>query len=172
VRWEAVCVLFLGVIHCIGRTAGVAPWQGLCMDHSKPCPSWERVNTASRADHDYRGKNGVWDGHWAKYLNLRKDEGWRKSYSFLLVSLVPTHCRCRGLLSIWSLTWTHTHTHSVWLPWTRDQPVPETSTCTTHNIHKRKISMPPAGFEATIPASQWPQAYALDHAGTRIGEIV
>jgi hypothetical protein len=30
-----------------------------------------------------------------------------------------------------------THTQSVGLPWTRDRPVAEVSTCTTHNIQKR-----------------------------------
>jgi hypothetical protein len=38
---------------------------------------------------------------------------------------------------------THTHTHILGrTSWTRDQPVAETSTCTTHNIHKRKHSCP------------------------------
>jgi hypothetical protein len=112
VRWEAGCVLFLGVIHGIGEAAGVVSWQGLCMDRRKPRPSWERVSTVSRADHDYRGKNGVWardcGNIWTK--EMMKDE--ENFTIFLLVSLVPTHCRSRGLLSTWSLTWTHTHTHT------------------------------------------------------------
>ena len=29
--------------------------------------------------------------------------------------------------------------------------------------------MPPAGFEITIPASEWPQTHALDSAATGIG---
>ena len=29
--------------------------------------------------------------------------------------------------------------------------------------------MPTAGFEPAIPASEWPQTYALDHAATGIG---
>jgi len=40
---------------------------------------------------------------------------------------------------------------------------------TTHNTHKRQISMPPTGFEPTIPESSRPQTYALDRAGTGIG---
>jgi len=44
-------------------------------------------------------------------------------------------------------TQTHVHAHSVPLLWTRDRPVAETSTCTTHNIHRRQTSMPSAGFE-------------------------
>jgi len=34
---------------------------------------------------------------------------------------------------------------------------------TTHNIHNRQTSMPPAGFEPTIPAGERPQSYVLDH---------
>jgi hypothetical protein len=40
---------------------------------------------------------------------------------------------------------------------------------TTHNIHKRQISMPPKGFEPAIPASKRPQTHALDCAATGIG---
>ena len=42
-------------------------------------------------------------------------------------------------------------------------PLDEWSTCrrdlylTTHNTHRRQTSMPPAGFDPTIPASQRPQ---------------
>ena len=41
---------------------------------------------------------------------------------------------------------------------------------TTHNIHKRQISMPPTGFESTIPASERSQTHVLDRADTGIGE--
>jgi hypothetical protein len=33
---------------------------------------------------------------------------------------------------------------------------------TTHNIHNRKTSKPPAGIEPTISAGDRPQTYALD----------
>jgi len=36
---------------------------------------------------------------------------------------------------------------------------------TTHNIHKRQTSMPPAGFEPALPASERP----LTRAATRVG---
>ena len=52
---------------------------------------------------------------------------------------------------------------------TSDQPVAETSTCTTHNTHTRQESMPPAGIEPPIPASERPQTHALDRAATGIG---
>jgi hypothetical protein len=35
---------------------------------------------------------------------------------------------------------------------------------TTHNNHNRQISMPPAGFEPTIPAREGPQTHSLDRA--------
>jgi hypothetical protein len=40
---------------------------------------------------------------------------------------------------------------------------------TTRNTHNRQTSMPPAGFEATIPASERPQTHAFDRAATAIG---
>jgi hypothetical protein len=40
---------------------------------------------------------------------------------------------------------------------------------TTHNIHKRQTSMPPAGFEPAIPVSERPQTHALNRAATGIG---
>ena len=39
---------------------------------------------------------------------------------------------------------------------------------TTHSIHKRQTSIPPAGFEPVIPASERPQTHALDPAATDI----
>ena len=40
---------------------------------------------------------------------------------------------------------------------------------TTHNTLNRQTSMPPAGFEPTIPAGERPQTYALDRAATGTG---
>jgi hypothetical protein len=40
-----------------------------------------------------------------------------------------------------------------------------------HNTHKRQTSMPPAGFEAAIPASERPQIHALDRAATGTGTV-
>ena len=40
---------------------------------------------------------------------------------------------------------------------------------TTHNTHSRQTSMPPVGFEPTIPASERPQTYPLERAATGIG---
>jgi hypothetical protein len=41
---------------------------------------------------------------------------------------------------------------------------------TIHNTHKRQTSMPPAGFEPVIPASERQQNHALHRAATVIGE--
>jgi hypothetical protein len=40
---------------------------------------------------------------------------------------------------------------------------------TTHNIHKTQTSMPLAGFEPVIPASERPHTHALHRAATEIG---
>jgi len=40
---------------------------------------------------------------------------------------------------------------------------------TTNKTHKRDTSMPPAGFEPTIPASERPQTHPFDCAATGIG---
>jgi hypothetical protein len=40
---------------------------------------------------------------------------------------------------------------------------------TTHNINKRQTSMPPAGLEPTVPASEWPQTHTLDDGTTSTG---
>jgi hypothetical protein len=43
---------------------------------------------------------------------------------------------------------------------------------TTHNSNKRRTSMPLTGFEPAVPASERPQTYALDRAGTGIAEFI
>ena len=58
-------------------------------------------------------------------------------------------------------THTHTHTPPISLLYRSDQLVAEAATYTTHNIHKRQISTPSAGFEPAIPAINRPQNYAL-----------
>jgi hypothetical protein len=50
---------------------------------------------------------------------------------------------------------------------TSDQSGAETTTL--HNTtHNRLASMPPVGFEPSIPASDWPQNHALEPAATGI----
>jgi hypothetical protein len=39
---------------------------------------------------------------------------------------------------------------------------------TKHNTHKRQTSMPPTGFQPSIPASERPQTHALESAARRL----
>jgi hypothetical protein len=50
-----------------------------------------------------------------------------------------------------------------------DQLVAEAATYTTHNKHKRRISIPSRGFEPAIPAIERPQIYTLERTVTGIG---
>jgi len=56
-------------------------------------------------------------------------------------------------------THTHTHTCTVGLLWMKERPVAEAATYTTHNKHKRRTPLPPAGFELAIPAHERPQTH-------------
>lgn len=79
--------------------------------------------------------------------------------SLLFWPLLSTHCTCKGLsLRLITLI---AHTHLAGLPWMRDRPVAEVFTCTSHNIHRRKISVHPVEFEPENPASERPQAYTV-----------
>ena len=64
---------------------------------------------------------------------------------------------------------THTHTHLAGLLWTNDQLVAEVATYTTHNKHKRRISMASAGFEPAVREIERPETYALKRMATEIG---
>jgi len=57
--------------------------------------------------------------------------------------------------------------HSVGLFQTSDQPGAETGTW-QHNADNRQTSIPPAGFEPTIPARERPQIHTLDRAATGV----
>jgi hypothetical protein len=59
--------------------------------------------------------------------------------------------------------------HSVGLLWANDQPDPRDLYLTTRSIHERQTSMPLAGYEPTIPASERPQTHVLDRSATGIG---
>jgi hypothetical protein len=66
-----------------------------------------------------------------------------------------------------TITLRHTP-HSVRLLWTGDQPDAETSTW-QHTTLTRNTSMPQAGFEPAIPASQRPQIHASVVTGIGTG---
>jgi hypothetical protein len=94
-------------------------------------------------------------------------------FSLIPSTYPPIHCRCRGLL-LHLITHKDKHALDRTLgrtPWTRDRPVAEASTYTTHNIHKRQTSMLPAGLKPAIPASERPQTYSLDRVATGIGSF-
>jgi hypothetical protein len=59
--------------------------------------------------------------------------------------------------------------HLVGLCRTSDRTDAETSTCIAHNYRKTQTSMPPAGFEPAIPASERPHTHAFDREATGIG---
>jgi hypothetical protein len=65
-----------------------------------------------------------------------------------------------------TITLRHTSHSVVGLLWTRDQSDRGTSDNTQQ---KRQMSLTPAWFEPTIPASARPQTHALDRAATGIG---
>ena len=54
--------------------------------------------------------------------------------------------------------------HSLWLLWTSDQSVAETSLPDTTQ-YSQQISMPTADCELAIPASEWPQTHVLRPRG-------
>ena len=75
-------------------------------------------------------------------------------------------------LDFYKHTDTHTHTQTVGLLWTSDQPVAKAATYTTHNEHNRRNSMSSTGFETTITAVQRQQNDALENTATWVGFVV
>jgi hypothetical protein len=56
--------------------------------------------------------------------------------------------------------------HPLGLLWTSDQPVAETATYTTCNKHKRRTSMPSAGFGPAIPTTERRQTCVIELTAT------
>ena len=79
--------------------------------------------------------------------------------------------RAQTALFLRFLDHTDTHTHPVGLLQTTDHPVAEVATYTTHNKHKRRISVPSPEFEPAIPAIDRLQTYALDGTAIGIGDL-
>ena len=89
-------------------------------------------------------------------------------------------CLCTGLsgkhnlltfefkLVSYGCTGPHTMTQSVWLLWTSDRPVADTST-RQQTTHYRHTSVSPGGLEQAIPASERPQTVAVDRSATGSG---
>jgi hypothetical protein len=81
--------------------------------------------------------------------------------------LLPTHSRCRGCL--FSLDHNQTHTTVGRTPLDEGSARRRDLYLTTQTLYKKQTSIPPVGFEPTIPASARPQTYASDRATTGVG---
>jgi hypothetical protein len=70
-------------------------------------------------------------------------------------------------LRVWASSFLRLHDHTQGHTTVGRTPLDEWSTClrdlhvTTHNTYKRQTSIPPAGFEPTIPVGDRPQTHAL-----------
>ena len=89
--------------------------------------------------------------------------------------LIPPPWRCsptRAMASLFFmrlLDHTQPRTTVGWAPLDERSARRRDLYLTAHNTHSRQTSMPPVGFETTIPASEQPQTYALDRAATGNG---
>ena len=116
---------------------------------------WKNTGV-KKADYDSPGR--IWWHHRATY------RGWQEwSIFFLQEATVPSGPGCAHCLGF-TITLRHTTCGRTpldeWSASRRDLYL------TTHNIHNRQTSMPPAGFEPTVPACERPQTDALDRAAT------
>jgi len=82
------------------------------------------------------------------------------SFEIFSVALPPNAGPGRLIIEV-SRSHTVAHTHSVRLLWTSYLLVTVAATCITLNKHKRRTSMPSAGFEPAIPEIMPLQTYAL-----------
>jgi hypothetical protein len=91
------------------------------------------------------------------------------SVSFRSPSLfyLLVHSRCRGFL--FSLNHTQTHATVGRTPLKEGSARRRDLYLTTQTLYKRQKSMPPVGFEPTIPATAPQQTYTLGRAATGIG---
>ena len=100
---------------------------------------------------------------WPRYVNLFS---WRYNPLWLYF-----HSPVAGFgLLVFEVSWLHTRRATdgrtpldEWSIRRRDLYL------TTYNTHNRQTSMPPVGFEPTIPAGERPKTYALDRAATGTG---
>jgi hypothetical protein len=101
------------------------------------------------------------------YIRATSNECWYSGvHCILSAHFFPLVQESQGLLII-EASRSHSDTpYSVGLLWTIDQPDPVTSTCTTHNSHKRQTSIPTVGFETAMPASGRPPTHVLESTAT------
>ena len=69
-----------------------------------------------------------------------------------LIKFVLVVLLLRPRLGVEGYFYTRSHPLSVGLPWTSYRPIAEASTRPTHNINRRRTSMPPVGLEPSNPA--------------------
>ena len=97
-----------------------------------------------------------------RYPLNRRQDGHPSRFKLLIMTQQPPVGQGLPIIEV---PRSHSDTqHSAGPLWTRDQPDADT----THNTHKRKTSMPPAGFEPAFSASKRSQNHALDRAATGI----
>jgi hypothetical protein len=89
-------------------------------------------------------------------------KSWR-SFRFVVL---PSSAYSQQVSRLFIFTWSQTHTT---VGRTRDRSVAEASTWQHTTLTRDKHPCPPVGCEPTIPASAWPQTYALDGAAAGIG---
>jgi hypothetical protein len=86
--------------------------------------------------------------------------------SFRFVSfrfaVLPSSTYSQQVSRLFIFTWSHSHTTLGRTPLDEGSARRRDLYLTTHNTHKRQTSMPPVGFELTIPTSARPQTHALD----------
>jgi len=90
------------------------------------------------------------------------------SWIYLFISFLPFLVQhlFTYLLQVQNVTVSpdHTQTHQTRQDSSGQMLSPTQRPLTTHNTHSRQTSMPPAGFEPGIQASERPQTNALDRA--------
>jgi hypothetical protein len=95
------------------------------------------------------------------------------TFNSLRFVVLPSPTYSQQVSRLFIFTWSHSDTHTR----VGRTPLDEGSArrrdlyLTTQTLYKRQTSMPPVGFEPTIPASARPHTYALDRAATGIGQM-
>ena len=102
-------------------------------------------------------------------VELQDDE--TEFFLFFFLSFLwrnsPTRARAASFFMF--LDRTQWHTTFVWTPLDEGSAGRRDLYLTTHSFQKRQASMPPAGFESAISASDRPQTLPLDRLVTEIG---
>ena len=112
--------------------------------------------------HTYMAVNCVWQLTLVKISNAAFSETSRNINSSFMWRCSPTRAQAASKLRCRGRAYTLGRSPLV-EGWARDRDL---QYLTTHNTHKREISMPPAEFEPAIPPNERPQNHDLDRATT------